>query len=37
MRNNMEGVKLTLSWLFVLIPAVWGIAQVAAKSAALFK
>ena len=32
-----ERVKLVLSWLFVLIPAAWGVAQVAEKSAALFR
>jgi hypothetical protein len=32
-----ERVKLVLAWLFVGIPAAWGIAQVAVKSAALFR
>ncbi len=29
--------KLVASWLFVGIPAVWGVAQVIVKSMALFK
>ena len=32
-----EQVKVILSWIVVLIPAVWGVAQVVSKSAALFK
>jgi hypothetical protein len=32
-----EKVKVALSWIVVLIPAVWGVAQVVSKSAALFK
>jgi hypothetical protein len=32
-----ERVKLVLSWLFVGIPAAWGVAQVVVKSAALFR
>jgi hypothetical protein len=32
-----EGVKVVLAWIVVLIPAVWGVAQVVAKSAVLFK
>ena len=32
-----EKVKVALSWLVVLIPAVWGVSQVVSKSAALFK
>ncbi len=32
-----EKAKVALSWIVVLIPAVWGVAQVVSKSAALFK
>ena len=32
-----EKMKVALSWLVVLIPALWGVAQVVSKSAALFK
>jgi hypothetical protein len=32
-----ERVKLVLAWLFVGIPAAWGVAQVVVKSAALFR
>jgi hypothetical protein len=32
-----ERAKLVLSWLFVGIPAAWGVAQVVVKSAALFR
>jgi hypothetical protein len=32
-----ERVKLVLSWLFVGLPAAWGVAQVVVKSAALFR
>jgi len=32
-----ERLKLVLSWLFVGIPAAWGMAQVAVKAATLFK
>jgi hypothetical protein len=32
-----EKVKVALSWIVVLIPAVWGVSQVVSKSAALFK
>jgi hypothetical protein len=35
--RSAEQLKLVLSWLFVGIPAVWGVAQVVMKSAALFK
>jgi hypothetical protein len=31
-----EWVRVVLAWLFVGIPAAWGVAQVVAKSAALF-
>jgi hypothetical protein len=31
-----ERVKVALAWLFVGVPALWGVAQVVAKSAALF-
>ena len=34
--RNTEALKLALAWLFVLIPAAWGVAQVIVKSAALF-
>jgi hypothetical protein len=32
-----EKVKVALSWIVVLIPAIWGVSQVVSKSAALFK
>jgi hypothetical protein len=32
-----ERVKVFLAWGVVLVPAVWGVAQVVSKSAALFK
>jgi hypothetical protein len=32
-----ERVKVMLAWIVVLIPAVWGVAQVVSKSAALFR
>jgi hypothetical protein len=32
-----ERLPLVLSWLVVLVPAAWGVAQVVQKSAALFK
>ena len=32
-----ERIKLALSWLFVGIPAVWGVAQVVRNSVALFR
>jgi hypothetical protein len=32
-----ERLKLVLAWIAVLVPAIWGVAQTAAKSAALFK
>jgi hypothetical protein len=32
-----EKVRVALSWIVVLIPAVWGVSQVVSKSAALFK
>ena len=32
-----EKVKVALTWAVVLIPAVWGVAQVVSKSAALFR
>jgi hypothetical protein len=35
--SGSETVKVILAWIFVLIPAVWGVAQVVSKSAALFK
>ncbi|MCX5767088.1 MAG: hypothetical protein NTZ43_07690 [Gemmatimonadetes bacterium] len=31
-----ERWKVALAWLVVLVPAVWGVAQVIVKSAALF-
>ena len=34
--DPLAGMKLALSWLFVLVPALWGVAQVVLKSAALF-
>lgn len=35
--RDAEWVKLVLAWLFVGIPAAWGVAQVVVKSAALFR
>ena len=35
--TSAETTKVVLAWVFVLIPAVWGVAQVVSKSAALFK
>ncbi len=35
--SGAETVKVVLAWIVVLIPAVWGVAQVVSKSAALFK
>jgi len=32
-----ERVKVMFAWIVVLIPAVWGVAQVVSKSAALFR
>lgn len=32
-----ERVRVALSWLVVLVPAAWGVAQVVVKSAALFR
>jgi hypothetical protein len=32
-----EKVKVALAWIVVLIPAVWGVAQVVVKSADLFR
>lgn len=32
-----EKAKIVLAWIVVLIPAVWGVAQVVSKSAVLFK
>jgi hypothetical protein len=32
-----ERLKVALAWAFVGIPAAWGVAQVVAKSAALFR
>lgn len=34
---STERVKVLLSWVVVLIPAAWGVAQVVVKSAALFR
>ncbi len=36
-KTRRDPVALTLSWLVVLIPAAWGVAQVVLKSAALFR
>jgi hypothetical protein len=35
--SSAERVKVALAWVIVLIPAVWGVAQVVSKSAVLFK
>ena len=32
-----ERIRVALAWVVVLIPAVWGVAQVVSKSAALFR
>jgi len=32
-----EKVKVALAWIVVVVPAAWGVSQVIAKSAALFK
>jgi hypothetical protein len=32
-----ETLKLVLSWIFVGVPALWGVSQVFVKSLALFK
>ena len=32
-----EQLKVALAWGVVLVPAAWGVAQVVAKSAALFR
>lgn len=32
-----ERLKLLLAWLVVAVPAAWGVAQVVAKSVALFR
>ena len=32
-----ERLRVALAWLFVGIPAAWGVVQVVAKSAALFR
>ena len=34
--RTTERIKLALSWLFVGIPAVWGVAQVVRNSVAIF-
>lgn len=36
-RNGRRWLVRLLSWLFVAIPAVWGVAQVAVKSLVLFR
>ncbi|HYV95907.1 MAG TPA: hypothetical protein VE967_00480 [Gemmatimonadaceae bacterium] len=36
-RSGADTFKLVASWLVVLIPAAWGVSQVVAKAAALFK
>jgi len=35
--SGAERFRVAVAWLFVAIPAVWGVAQVVAKSAALFR
>jgi hypothetical protein len=35
--SGTERVKVLLAWVVVLIPAVWGVAQVVIKSADLFR
>lgn len=35
--SGAERAKILLAWVVVLVPAVWGVAQVVSKSAALFK
>lgn len=35
--RTSERIKVALAWAVVLVPAAWGVAQVVAKSAALFR
>lgn len=35
--NPKERLKVLLAWSVVLLPALWGVAQVVVKSAALFR
>ncbi len=35
-RTGAQWLMLTLMWAVVVVPAVWGVAQVVAKSMALF-
>jgi hypothetical protein len=35
--TGAERLRVAIAWLFVAVPAVWGVAQVIAKSAALFR
>ena len=37
MSQNSSTVRLAIAWLFVGIPLIWGVAQVVAKSLALFR
>lgn len=35
--SGTEWMRVALAWVVVLVPAVWGVAQVVSKSAALFR
>ena len=35
--TTAERARVALAWFVVLVPAAWGVAQVVAKSAALFR
>ena len=35
--TSAERARVALAWFVVLVPAAWGVAQVVAKSAALFR
>jgi hypothetical protein len=37
MSQSSSTVRLAIAWLFVGIPLIWGVAQVVAKSLALFR
>jgi len=37
MSQDSSTVRLAIAWLFVGIPLIWGVAQVVAKSLALFR
>ena len=37
MSQDSSTVRLAIAWLFVGVPLIWGVAQVVAKSLALFR